>query len=188
MIGRYFFGALMVATLLAFASMTAVAQVGELRGHVWMQQADGQKVPLADAQIDVFRMDMSAKYNTKTNKKGEFVQGMRVTDAETMDIVEMVLGAQVNGEIVHLINHHGGHAVGLTGKDGAFIRAKKMMVRGASAPATSGGRFGASCIWNSCAVAQQGAAISAAATHARAARSCMLIGKIGPSGWQYESQ
>jgi len=73
MIGRYFFGALMVAILLAFASLTAVAQVGELRGHVWMQQADGQKVPLADAQIDVFRVDMSAKYNTKTNKKGEFV-------------------------------------------------------------------------------------------------------------------
>jgi acetylglutamate kinase len=66
----------------------------------------------------------------RVGKKGEFVQGMRVTDAETMDIVEMVLGAQVNGEIVHLINHHGGHAVGLTGKDGAFIRAKKMMVRG----------------------------------------------------------
>jgi tetratricopeptide (TPR) repeat protein len=53
--------------------MTAFAQVGELRGHVWMQQADGQKVPLADAQIDVFRTDMSAKYNTKTNKKGEFI-------------------------------------------------------------------------------------------------------------------
>ena len=73
MIGRYFFGALMVAILVAFASMTAVAQVGELRGHVWMQQADGQKVPLADAQIDVFRTDMTASYKTKTNKKGEFV-------------------------------------------------------------------------------------------------------------------
>src|SRR6476659_6004836 len=73
MIARYFFGALMVAILLAFASMTAVAQVGELRGHVWMQQADGQMVPLADAQNDVFRTDMSSKYNTKTNKKGEFV-------------------------------------------------------------------------------------------------------------------
>jgi len=73
MIGRYFFGALMVAILLAFASMTAFAQVGELRGHVWMQQADGQKVPLAEAQIDVFRTDITAKYNTKTNKKGEFV-------------------------------------------------------------------------------------------------------------------
>ena len=67
---------------------------------------------------------------TKIGKKGEFVQGMRVTDAETMDVVEMVLGAQVNGEIVHLINHHGGAAVGLTGKDGGFIRAKKMMMRG----------------------------------------------------------
>src|SRR6478672_1808463 len=66
----------------------------------------------------------------RVGKKGEFVQGMRVTDAETMDVVEMVLGGQVNKEIVHLINRHGGRAVGLTGKDGAFIRAKKMMVRG----------------------------------------------------------
>jgi acetylglutamate kinase len=66
----------------------------------------------------------------RVGKKGEFVQGMRVTDAETMDLVEMVLGGQVNKEIVNLINRHGGHAVGLTGKDGAFIRAKKMMVRG----------------------------------------------------------
>lgn len=73
MIGRYFFGALTVAILLACASLTAVAQVGELRGHVWMQQADGQKVPVADAQIDVFRTDMKAEYKTKTNKKGEFV-------------------------------------------------------------------------------------------------------------------
>jgi acetylglutamate kinase len=66
----------------------------------------------------------------RVGKKGEFVQGMRVTDAETMDVVEMVLGGQVNKEIVHLINHHGGSAVGLTGKDGGFIRAKKMMLRG----------------------------------------------------------
>jgi tetratricopeptide (TPR) repeat protein len=73
MIGRYFYGALAVAILVACISLTASAQVGELRGHVWMQQADGQKVPLADAQIDVFRTDMTAKYNTKTNKKGEFV-------------------------------------------------------------------------------------------------------------------
>jgi len=73
MIGKHFFGALAVAILVASASLTAVAQVGELRGHIFMQQADGQKVPLADAQIDVFRTDMSAKYNTKTNKKGEFV-------------------------------------------------------------------------------------------------------------------
>ncbi|MGQ0748912.1 MAG: acetylglutamate kinase [Betaproteobacteria bacterium] len=65
----------------------------------------------------------------RVGKKGEFVQGMRVTDAETMDLVEMVLGGQVNKEIVNLINHHGGHAVGLTGKDGGLIRAKKMLVR-----------------------------------------------------------
>ena len=61
--------------------------------------------------------------------KGEFVQGMRVTDAETMDVVEMVLGGQVNKDIVSLINQHGGRAVGLTGTDGGLIRAKKMLVR-----------------------------------------------------------
>src|SRR5688500_18691332 len=66
---------------------------------------------------------------SKLGKKGEFVQGMRVTDAETMDIVEMVLGGQVNKEIVHLINQHGGRAVGLTGKDGGLIRARKLLVR-----------------------------------------------------------
>ena len=73
MISRYFYGALVIAILVAAASMTTFAQVGELRGKVWMQQADGQKVPLPEAQIDVFRVDMAAKYNTKTDKKGEFV-------------------------------------------------------------------------------------------------------------------
>ena len=62
----------------------------------------------------------------RLGKKGEFVQGMRVTDAETMDVVEMVLGGQVNKEVVELINQAGGKAVGLTGQDGAFIRARKM--------------------------------------------------------------
>lgn len=73
MISKYFIGALAVAILVAVASVPAFAQVGELRGHVWMQQADGQKVPLAGAQIDVFRIDMKAQYETKTNKNGEFV-------------------------------------------------------------------------------------------------------------------
>src|SRR5574343_456431 len=54
----------------------------------------------------------------RVGKQGEFIQGMRVTDRETMDIVEMVLGGLVNKEIVNLINQHGGRAVGLTGKDG----------------------------------------------------------------------
>jgi acetylglutamate kinase len=62
----------------------------------------------------------------RLGKKVEFVDGMRVTDAETMDIVEMVLGGQVNKEVVELINQSGGKAVGLTGQDGAFIHAKKM--------------------------------------------------------------
>jgi acetylglutamate kinase len=60
--------------------------------------------------------------------KSEFVQGMRVTDAETMDVVEMVLGGTVNKDIVTLINQAGGKAVGLTGQDGGFIRAKKLMM------------------------------------------------------------
>ena len=64
----------------------------------------------------------------RMGKKGEFVQGMRVTDAETMDVVEMVLGGQVNKEVVTLINQAGGKAVGLTGQDGAFIRARKMLL------------------------------------------------------------
>ena len=64
----------------------------------------------------------------RLGKKGEFVQGMRVTDAETMDIVEMVLGGTVNKEVVELINQAGGKAVGLTGQDGAFIRARKLQL------------------------------------------------------------
>ncbi|MBV8465870.1 MAG: acetylglutamate kinase, partial [Burkholderiales bacterium] len=65
----------------------------------------------------------------RVGKQGEFIQGMRVTDSETMDIVEMVLGGLVNKEIVSLINQHGGRAVGLTGKDGHFIRAHKMFLK-----------------------------------------------------------
>ncbi|MCG6964942.1 MAG: acetylglutamate kinase [Chromatiaceae bacterium] len=62
----------------------------------------------------------------RLGKQSEFVQGMRVTDAETMDVVEMVLGGLVNKDIVNLINRHGGSAVGLTGKDGDLIRARKL--------------------------------------------------------------
>ena len=65
----------------------------------------------------------------KLGKKSKFVEGMRITDSETMDIVEMVLGDLVNKEIVSLINHFGGHAIGLSGKDGGLIRAKKMTVK-----------------------------------------------------------
>ena len=64
----------------------------------------------------------------RLGKESEFVQGMRVTDAETMDVVEMVLGGLVNKEIVTFINRHGGSAVGLTGKDGDLIRAKRLKV------------------------------------------------------------
>jgi acetylglutamate kinase len=62
------------------------------------------------------------------NIESKFVDGMRVTDSKTMDVVEMVLGASVNKEIVNLINHAGGKAIGLTGKDGQLIMAKKLKI------------------------------------------------------------
>jgi acetylglutamate kinase len=62
----------------------------------------------------------------RLGKTSQFIQGMRVTDSETMDVVEMVLGGLVNKEIVNLINQHGGAAVGLTGKDGDLVRAEKI--------------------------------------------------------------
>jgi len=64
----------------------------------------------------------------KLGKTTGFIDGMRITDSETMDVVEMVLGGLVNKEIVNLINMHGGKAVGLTGKDGDFIRARKLLI------------------------------------------------------------
>ena len=65
----------------------------------------------------------------RVGKQSEFINGMRVTDQETMDIVEMVLGGQVNKSIVNLINSHGGRAVGLTGKDGSLIYADILVVK-----------------------------------------------------------
>ncbi len=70
----------------------------------------------------------------RVGKEGVFIQGMRVTDRETMDIVEMVLGGLVNKDIVNLINQHGGRAVGLTGKDGDFIRARKLRLESREQP------------------------------------------------------
>jgi acetylglutamate kinase len=69
----------------------------------------------------------------RVGKQGEFIQGMRVTDEETMDVVEMVLG-KLNKDIVNLINRHGGKAVGLTGQDSSFIRAKKMLLQSHEEP------------------------------------------------------
>ena len=65
----------------------------------------------------------------RIGKKSEFVEGLRVTDSETIDVVEMVLGGLVNKNIVALINAHGGRAVGLSGKDGELIRARKLVLR-----------------------------------------------------------
>jgi acetylglutamate kinase len=70
----------------------------------------------------------------RLGKKGEFIEGMRVTDAETMEVVEWVLGGEVQQDIVGLINQAGGKAVGLTGRDGAMIRARKLMVHDSKDP------------------------------------------------------
>lgn len=64
----------------------------------------------------------------RLNIESRFIEGMRVTDEQTMDVVEMVLGGQVNKDIVNLINSHGGSAIGLTGKDARLIRARKLKV------------------------------------------------------------
>ena len=64
----------------------------------------------------------------RLNIESRFIEGMRVTDEQTMDVVEMVLGGQVNKDIVNLINSHGGSAIGLTGKDARLIRARKLTV------------------------------------------------------------
>ncbi|HRZ01929.1 MAG TPA: acetylglutamate kinase, partial [Burkholderiaceae bacterium] len=65
----------------------------------------------------------------RIGKKSEFIQGMRVTDEETMEVVEWVLAGEVQGDLVMLINRYGGQAVGLTGKDGGMIRARKMRLQ-----------------------------------------------------------
>ncbi|MCP4471567.1 MAG: acetylglutamate kinase [Gammaproteobacteria bacterium] len=75
-------------------------------------------------------------------KKSRFIEGMRVTDNETMDVVEMVLGGQVNKQIVSLINRHGGRAVGLTGKDGGLISARKMKLAGGDVEGNDLGQVG----------------------------------------------
>lgn len=70
----------------------------------------------------------------RIGKEGTFIQGMRVTDAETMEVVEWVLGGQVQQDIVMMINEAGGKAVGLTGKDGQLIQAKKKLLPDANNP------------------------------------------------------
>ena len=77
----------------------------------------------------------------RMGKESKFIDGMRVTDAETMDVVEMVLGGLVNKEIVSMINHHGGKAVGLTGKDGGLIRARKLKLKRSPGDASSNGEI-----------------------------------------------
>lgn len=75
-------------------------------------------------------------------KESHFIEGMRVTDNETMDVVEMVLGGLVNKQIVALINSHGGRAVGLTGKDGGLINARKMKLTNSDAENQDLGQVG----------------------------------------------
>ncbi len=83
-----------------------------------------------------------AKLLEQIGKQSRFIEGMRVTDDETMDVVEMVLGGQVNKQIVALINRHGGRAIGLTGKDGGLITARKMRLAGSREPDHDLGQVG----------------------------------------------
>jgi acetylglutamate kinase len=78
----------------------------------------------------------------KLGKQSQFIDGMRVTDAETMDVVEMMLGGLVNKAIVSQINQQGGRAVGLTGKDGGLIRARKMLMNDKAGDAVDLGQVG----------------------------------------------
>ena len=86
----------------------------------------GLYADLAKRKIDGRTKLAKAMILNKIGKESKFVEGMRVTDSETMDVVEMVLGGLVNKEIVELVNRNGGRAVGLTGKDGGLIRARKL--------------------------------------------------------------
>ena len=70
----------------------------------------------------------------RVGKVSEFVQGMRVTDPETMEVVEWVLCGEVQGDLVQMINSFGGHAVGLTGKDGSLIKARRMKLQDTNDP------------------------------------------------------
>ena len=78
----------------------------------------------------------------RLGKESRFVEGMRVTDEETMDVVEMVLGGRVNQRIVNLINQQGGRAVGLSGKDGGLIRARPMVLTDSDGHARDIGQVG----------------------------------------------
>jgi len=73
MFRRYFFPVLASVAFIISTNLMAAAQVGQLRGHVVLNQADGTKIPASEAAIDVFRIDLAGKYTTKTNKKGEFI-------------------------------------------------------------------------------------------------------------------
>ena len=84
----------------------------------------------------------SARMMKRLGKEPRFVGGMRVTDEETMEIVEMVLVGKINKEIVGLINHHGGRAVGLSGKDGDLIRARQRLHRTPAARRSTSGWSG----------------------------------------------
>ena len=114
------------------AFMAKLGEVGWL-GITWPKEyggteGDGVYEYLLNEALAYRGGPQIGKVLEKLGKKSEFIQGMRVTDRETMDVVEMVLGGLVNKEIVSMIDQNGGKAVGLTGKDGGLIRARKMML------------------------------------------------------------
>jgi acetylglutamate kinase len=112
----------------------------------------------------------------RLGKKGEFIQGMRVTDAQTMQVVEWVLGGEVQQNIVGLINHAGGKAVGLTGRDGGMIRARKLKMMD-SADASKEHDIG-----------QVGDIVSVDASVVRALQDQSFIPVISPIGFGEDNQ
>ena len=107
----------------------------------------------------------------RLGKKGEFIQGMRVTDAETMEVVEWVLAGEVQQDIVGLINQAGGKAVGLTGRDGGLIRARKLLLADPDNPAKKHD------------IGQVGDIVSVDASVVRALQDDQFIPVISPIGF-----
>jgi tetratricopeptide (TPR) repeat protein len=133
MFRRYFFPVLACMALIASSSIFVSAQVGQLRGHVVLSQADGTKAPAADAVIDVFRTDLPGKYTTKTNKKGEFVfAGLPYTGTYVIEASregarpEVLPGVKAGREIDYEL-------VLLPG-DGKRLTQEEIRAQGASAP------------------------------------------------------
>lgn len=139
MFRKSIFTILAATTLVISTAIAASAQVAELRGHVFMQQADGTKVPLADAVIDVFRTDISGKYNTKTNKKGEWVfAGIPLLGEYTVAVSHPT--AQPTWQPKVKAGRDLDVALTVAPGDGKRLTLEEIKTLGAATPATSGSK------------------------------------------------